>query len=482
MRAGLLIAIFLAAACGAPKPDPFAPQPDSSSGLTNVSDDLDALLEHGALDGACDRWQAGAPQDEGARRSELLCGKAMFFGETFGTGGLPADLTRFFARNFPDDLGLGFDKLGMVRDPRRPADDPLPLGLAEGAPLAPGVPSLAYTCAACHFGRLPDGRYAVGQANLAFDYGRQVLAIALTPQVAFGLAKPTDHDATALAKVQPLVDQIKASPALQNALLAAVTPLASLGSSAMPAFTPEIEREYATWATGTLDFLITPLPIDDHVHTISKIIALWGIPAPDEQARFGQPNAMLSWTGVARTLERFVNGFVAVGGGDRSAWTDARVQPLVEYIRSLRPPANPTPPDQALAARGRALFSRAGCTNCHAGPRGSGTRLYDFADIGTDDALQRWLDPDLSGNACCGVTLPPGEGLTHMLKSPRIQGAWAWTRFLHNGSVPSLEALLCVDGPRGSVTEPAYGDGGHTYGCELSRDDKLALVAFLRSL
>jgi hypothetical protein len=39
-----------------------------------------------------------------------------------------------------------------------------------------------------------------------------------------------------------------------------------------------------------------------------------------------------------------------------------------------------------------------------------------------------------------------------------------------------------LNGPRGDVTEPAYGNGGHLYGCELSEVDRRALIAFLESI
>src|SRR5689334_16142068 len=86
--------------------DPFAPMPDVSEGLTNLSSDLDAILEHGNLEGACDRYFAGATD----RKSMLLCGKSMFFDQPFGTYGVPEPLVTFFAGSFPDELGLGFSK------------------------------------------------------------------------------------------------------------------------------------------------------------------------------------------------------------------------------------------------------------------------------------------------------------------------------------------------------------------------------------
>src|SRR5262245_47752193 len=136
MRAWLVAPIVLLAACGhsapetvdasspdaaSPSDDPFAPQADESEGLTNVSADLDAVLEHGALGDACARYRAGATD----RQTLLLCGKWMYFYESFNTFGIPAALVQFMAARFPDELGLGFGKLGMVADPTSAAHLPL---------------------------------------------------------------------------------------------------------------------------------------------------------------------------------------------------------------------------------------------------------------------------------------------------------------------------------------------------------------------
>src|SRR6185437_11145908 len=129
-------------------PDPFAPQPDDSMGLTNVDADLDAVLEHGALATACSDY-AAAPDD---RRLRLLCGKAMFFDESFGTPGIPKPIVTWLIDNFPDEVGDGFTHLGMISDPRSP--DRLPIGLPPGPKLGT-IDSVSFGCASCHFGRLP---------------------------------------------------------------------------------------------------------------------------------------------------------------------------------------------------------------------------------------------------------------------------------------------------------------------------------------
>jgi hypothetical protein len=64
--------------------------------------------------------------------------------------------------------------------------------------------------------------------------------------------------------------------------------------------------------------------------------------------------------------------------------------------------------------------------------------------------------------------------------------------YLHNGSVPTLEALLSPvsERPRRfdrggfvvDVTLPGNDNGGHTFGTQLSAADKAALIAYLESL
>ncbi len=465
--------LFVAlAACGddlgARGAGPFDPQPDTSEGLVNLSSDLDSLLEGGELAGACSRYFAG---DAEGRRARLLCGKEMFFYESFDTAGAPAALVDHLMASFPDQIGAGFERLGMVRDP----GSDLPLGLTPTVPLDEDgtVPAYAYTCASCHFGQLPDGRYAVGAPNHAFDYGRQVLAMAVYPSIAVGLTGPEDHAPEVVAEVQALLDRYAADEEVRSALLEALQSLAALGSA--PAITPEVEGYYASWAIGTQDFLIAPLPIDDGVHTISKIIDLWGIPGQGEQEAAGMPHAMLAWTGGARSLPDFVAGFAIVGG--QRPWSAERLAPLADYIETLRAPDNPEPPDAGLVADGERLFGDDGCAGCHGGPRGSGTRLFDFEEIGTDAAMARWMDPDGDGEPCCGVELL--APLTGQLKAPRLTGMWAKRRFLHNGSLASLDELFCLDGERPDAGPEPYGSGGHTMTCELPDGDKRALIAYL---
>ncbi len=156
---------------------------------------------------------------------------------------------------------------------------------------------------------------------------------------------------------------------------------------------------------------------------------------------------------------------------------------MVEYIYSLRAPESPAPEAAEQVAEGKALFRSKGCTSCHGGPRGSGTQIYTYEEIGTDPQLKKWADSELTGEPCCDLRFRPKSTITHGIKSPRLTGSWAMKRFLHNGSLDSLEELFCLDRTRPSIDTLGHGDGGHLETCEnLDEAEKRAMIAYLRSI
>lgn len=162
----------------------------------------------------------------------------------------------------------------------------------------------------------------------------------------------------------------------------------------------------------------------------------------------------------------------------------ARAPGAARGVRPLAAAADaPAPADQAEVERGKALFVDSGCLGCHGGPRGGSTRAYGFDEIGTDDALARFMDPDGDGVPCCGLDAGGGGQLTRGVKSPRLVGLWAQPRLLHDGAVDGLDGLFCVTTARPTVTAAGYGDGGHLDLCErFSPGEKAALIAFLETL
>lgn len=213
---------------------------------------------------------------------------------------------------------------------------------------------------------------------------------------------------------------------------------------------------------------------------------------------------------------------------DEARRIDAYFPHVRAYLRSLRPPPWPVPHDLPLAERGRAVFERS-CARCH-GTYGDHARypnlVVGLRAVGTDPALalgasqfsQRFVDWYRDSFYGERSRIEPQPGYV----APPLDGVWATAPFLHNGSVPTLAALLDsrarprfwtrdvdrraydldavgwrsialdhgqrdVDDPGERVriydtTLPGYSNAGHTYGDRLSDDERRAVLEYLKTL
>jgi len=109
--------------------------------------------------------------------------------------------------------------------------------VAPGLPLQSGADTLAFGCASCHFGQLPDGRYAVGAPNHDYEYGAQMLALLLLPQAASPGFNESEHHPDAIAEIQDALAHLRDNNQLRWELIGNLLPL--LGESAQ-----EITTEY----------------------------------------------------------------------------------------------------------------------------------------------------------------------------------------------------------------------------------------------
>ncbi len=198
------------------------------------------------------------------------------------------------------------------------------------------------------------------------------------------------------------------------------------------------------------------------------------------------------------------------------------------YLTTLRPPAYPHPIHRKLAAEGREIFE-AFCSECHGtyGAKESYPNLIiPLEEVGTDPLLWQstareglpmveWFNRSFYGRT---ARLEPGPGYV----APPLDGIWATAPYLHNGSVPTVGALLdSSKRPRywrrsrsqytldpealglkhqrlshGKAAEPdaaarkriydttlpGYSNSGHTFGDDLSAQQRQALLEYLKTL
>jgi cytochrome c5 len=208
---------------------------------------------------------------------------------------------------------------------------------------------------------------------------------------------------------------------------------------------------------------------------------------------------------------------------DEARQIDAAFVDVRAWIETLSPPKWPYAIDGDLAAKGQTVFE-ATCSRCH-GTYGDGgsypNELVPIADVGTDpllatgttqfaDRFVAWFASSFWGSVS---RLEPQQGYI----APPLDGIWATAPYFHNGSVPTLDAVLDsskrpaawtrsfdssdydptavgwkfevapghamqADTHVYDTAEPGYGNAGHVFGDALSATDRAAVLEYLKTL
>jgi hypothetical protein len=193
----------------------------------------------------------------------------------------------------------------------------------------------------------------------------------------------------------------------------------------------------------------------------------------------------------------------------------AMVKRQTDLSEKIRSPRYPFAIDREGAKRGASLFA-ANCNSCHGGPE-SDERLYAVAEIGTDphraemftQKLADGFNKFLAELETEGYEPPKDVGVRSTGKyfAPTLNGVWARSPFLHNGSVRTMEELLAQPAERakkfhrgsrvfdektmGYTDDGAYlfdtsvsgnSNAGHDYGTKLSASEKRDLIEYLKTL
>ena len=272
------------------------------------------------------------------------------------------------------------------------------------------------------------------------------------------------------------------------------------------------------WGPGRIDpfnpvkFRVLKLPLDNTIGN-SDMMPLW-----NRRAHAGHT---LHWDGLESSLiETIRTG--AIGDGASKKSIDIKGLDRVErFITERQPPRYPFAIDKELAIRGKQVFAAQSCDSCHArdGQRVGKVIPVSAAGLDTDrHRLDMWTKE--AADKYNAFAKGYSWGFNNLRKvvpegyqAVLLDGLWLRAPYLHNGSVPSLTDLLApVDArPRkflrgydvydsvkvGFVSEgaearrvgyeydtslPGNSNQGHTFGTQLSPDDKRALIEFLKTL
>jgi hypothetical protein len=445
--------------------------PDGGSGGSGASDAGDAGDDGSAVfidPSLCKSVGAAnevAPSDPNAQ------GQCLFLLDAWGTEVLgewpPTSFMLSLLQSEPAFFGPQFSSFGFIPDP----SDDLPIGFKRGLADATQIHE---TCAMCHTAKLPDGRIWFGAPNVALDVGRFQVEVD-TRWVAAG--HPSNLGPLSTTKAKAL------GPGRFNAESSDYPYL--VGADFPPYFTLKDRTHMNYLGTG------------NNVRT-EAYFAIYSFGA-------GSPNAKTAKVPFP---------------------AEARLTAFLGFFGAFDPPAGPAP-DATLVAQGQTVFAGAGCGSCHH-PQDIGLDPIVTYDKNTSDHEQLpGVDPafpngsiqtDIMHRVLIDSTVGPDAGATgdagadtgyadlinfiidHGLavtmsdgyRPSDLRGLWATPPYLHNGSVPTLDALLQpaasrpVTWMRGQflfdTTVLGNSNQGHEFGTTLSASDRAALVAYLSSL
>ncbi len=437
--------------------------------------------------------------------------------------GLPIRVFKALPVLYADRLGPeGWRHFGLLTE----TSDDLPLGFSKR--VVSGVERVWLNCSVCHVGtyRMP------GETEEHYIYGAPSNNLRLYELIRFFIDVGRDPGFNADRLIEAMDSDPEGGlnfierPIYRHIVFPRVK-TALLGLGDQLAFTARQED----WGPGRVDtfnpykaiqfnFPMDPGAISETaLNGASDYPAIWM-----QRPRQGMN---LHWDGNNSSVQER-NLSAALGAGVTPVTVDrAAIGRVEDWMWDLPAPRWPGPVDAARATRGEGLYAEY-CAGCHGMARAG---VYDYSaerypglgrveplpEIGTDPGRWASYTPDFAG---AQNTLYAGYPwrFQHFRKTEGyvgqpLDGIWARSPYLHNGSVPTLRALLdpaaerpgvwfrgsdeldlARVGYRADVAEGAFrydtsrpgnantGHEGPAYGTALSPSDKDAIVEYMKTL
>jgi mono/diheme cytochrome c family protein len=407
------------------------------------------------------------------------------------------------ADKLPNRPGKGYERLGFIDD-----------GAAHGRPIgtsykADVVSLVGLNCATCHTGTL---RAAPGEPRQII-VGMPANQMDLQGYARFLTACASDPRFTAATLVEAIEKENPNFGLFESVIYKLVA-------------VPRTRRGVLDRAKENAWFDVRPPQGPGRVDTFNPYKVLLGLDIENDRTvgtvdlpslwnQRIREHLWLHWDGNNNSVEER-NKSAAIGAGATPDSLDLpSMARIAAWIMDLKPPAYPSGRiDAAKAARGAVTYQRE-CASCHDIGAPKTGQVTPVADVGTDRERLDSFSPELAKRM-----LTIGEGrpwkFSHFRKTDGyanmpLDGIWLRAPYLHNGSVPTLRALLnpemrpvefyraydvydwndvgfvssgpdaAREGVLFSTRERGNTNTGHLYGTSLDAATKDALLEFLKT-
>jgi mono/diheme cytochrome c family protein len=422
-----------------------------------------------------------------------------------GRSGVPASLWLALPEVFPDLLpkgpGQGYERVGLLYEKGK--QRPIGTSFRETE-----IGMVGLNCAVCHVGSLRASKEAPRQIILGMPANQFNLQAYLNFLRATGKDKRFNPDTLIPAIKRVDADFSRADELLYRHYVIPRTRAALR----------KLNDDFAwldvrpTEGPGRVD-TFNPYKVILGISTgktvgTSDLPSLW-----NQRPREGM---RLHWDGNNDSVaERNVSAAIGAGASADSLDTDA-LKRVKDWILDLKAPRYPRERiDSDLAARGAGIYAE-NCASCHSFKGSRVGKVTPINAIGTDrERLDSFTTELVKRQGEGNENLPKFSHFrkTNGYSNQPLDGVWLRAPYLHNGSVPTLADLLeppdqrpdefyrGVDvydwervgfisrgttakriGFRFDTSERGNGNGGHTYGTDLSAGQKRALIEYMKTL
>jgi mono/diheme cytochrome c family protein len=438
------------------------------------------------------------------------------------TMGIPYWIWRVMPEMFPEYLptdtyqmpGKGYTALGFIQEPGQD----LPIGFSRDTYL--GLDVVTNNCAFCHVGTLRETPKSDPQVITTMPangvnleaYFQFITQVVNDPRFNSREMMPyIEALEPNLNPLQKLLYQFVAIPQTRALLSVQQGKLSFLDDQ--PLYGPGRVDTFTPYKTRQFNFPMEQLPLTEIQGSASDFPSIW-----QQRPRQGMN---LHWDGNNSSVaERNKSAALALVSPTNINLDS--ITRVADWLLDLTAPPYPYAINQDLAKQGEPLFANH-CASCHAFGSTKVGQVTPLAEIGTDSGRYDSYTYEFASNQYTlftGITYKgEDQRFTHFRKTDGyanhpLDGIWLRAPYLHNGSVPTLRALLekPEDRPpvfyRGNdvydpknvgfvadvVAEqdrtyfkydtalPGNHNSGHLYGTELSEAEKEALVEYMKTL
>jgi hypothetical protein len=422
--------------------------------------------------------------------------------------GIPYWIWKVLPEMFPEKLpGKGYQSLGFLYEPEKD----LPIGVSKRRVL---VDRIGLNCAVCHTGTVRETPESDRQIITAMpannlnlrDYGKFLTATALDERFTPRRMMPEIEKIGDLNVIEKLIYRYFAISRTRDALITQGNLLSFLDRQ--PEWGPGRVDTFNPYKSFQFHFPMDKLDEKEIIST-ADLPSIW-----NQKPREG---LQLHWDGNNTSVHER-NLSAALGAGVTPTTVDLdRMKRIEDWLWDLQPPAYPYPINQTLASAGDRVYQN-NCASCHAFGGSQVGKVSPIQEIGTDPhRLDSYTYELLSNQNTLFAGFPwrfQNFRKTNGYANMPLDGLWLRSPYLHNGSIPTLQDLLEKPENRpkefyrgydvfdqkkvGFVSDvaeengrkffkfdttlPGNGNAGHLYGTDLSREEKDALVEYLKQL